>query len=124
MAALLAMLYLVIFSALALGFYAQTSVSAQVTANERSNHRALLAAESGARFSRHLMSKLKVQYCPEPQLMNEVYNQLYGIMADSGNLEYGVQEVDLLPAGLAVGNALQDSNVIQNFPAGQIRVQA
>ena len=102
MMALLAMLYLVIFSALALGFYAQTTLSAQVTHNERTQHRALLAAESGARYSRHLMSKLKVQYCPEPNLMNEVYNQLYGIMADSGNLDYGTQEVGLVDMGTKI----------------------
>jgi hypothetical protein len=102
MVSLLAMLYMVIFSALALGFYAQVTLSAQITANERSQHRAQLAAESGVRFTRQLLSKLEVKYCPEPDLMNAVYNQLYDLMADSGNLEYGMQEVGLVDMGTRI----------------------
>ncbi|HZN65552.1 MAG TPA: pilus assembly PilX N-terminal domain-containing protein, partial [Tepidisphaeraceae bacterium] len=102
MASLLAMLYLVIFSALAVGFYAQTTLSAQVTANERTQHRAQLAAESGVRFTRHLLSKLEVRYCPEPDLMNAIHTQLYDLMADSGNLEFGLQEVGLVDMGTKI----------------------
>ena len=47
MASVLAMLFLVIFSALAVGFYAQMNSAVQVAGNERRTNESLIAAESG-----------------------------------------------------------------------------
>src|SRR5678815_1184344 len=51
-ASLLAMLYLVLFSVLALGFYTQVTMSAQCSASERRTMEALTAAQSGVHFAR------------------------------------------------------------------------
>ena len=45
--AVLAMLYMALFSTLALGFYAAVTTSVQVASNEQSQTRAMRAAESG-----------------------------------------------------------------------------
>ena len=53
----LAMLYLVLFAALSLGFYAQTNLASEISANERRTTEALVAADSGIAFVRfHLSS--------------------------------------------------------------------
>src|SRR5215204_1896355 len=56
MTSVLAMLYLVLFSALALGFYAQTNLGAQVAGNEERVLAAQVAAESGLQFMRYQLS--------------------------------------------------------------------
>jgi hypothetical protein len=61
---LLAMLYLVIFAALALGFYAQTNLSAQVSSNEQRSVEAQAGAEAGLQFMRYHLSALNVQDNP------------------------------------------------------------
>src|SRR5687768_5755677 len=48
----LAMLYLLLFSALALGFYAQTNLSVQIVRGEFKSGEAQVATESGLRFIR------------------------------------------------------------------------
>ena len=48
MTSLLAMLYLILISALALGFYASTTVSSQLSNNDERVARAALASESGS----------------------------------------------------------------------------
>ena len=51
----LAMLYLVLFGMLAIGFYAATSIASQVVYNELRSAEALLAAETGMDFMRYAM---------------------------------------------------------------------
>jgi len=60
MTSILAMLYLVIFSALALGFYAATTTSSQVASNEKSSLQARLSAESGFQFLRYHLNGLDI----------------------------------------------------------------
>jgi hypothetical protein len=57
---LLAMLYLVIFSALAVGFYGATTTSAQVSGNERRAYESLVAADSGVKFVRYHLSGVRI----------------------------------------------------------------
>jgi len=93
---LLALLFLVVFSTLAIGFYAQTTLTAQITANEQKQHRALLAAESGVQYMRYRLNQLKIRYGPPEQLMQQVFDQLRDIEDGQGNLEFGMQEITLI----------------------------
>src|SRR5437763_8714371 len=64
---LLAMLYLVIFATLAIGFYAQTNMSSQLSNNERRSSEALAAAECGLQFIRYELSRVTLP----PTLTND-----------------------------------------------------
>src|SRR5687768_13317013 len=57
-ASVLAMLFLVLFSVLAVGFYAASTMSAQVSRNERSISDAQFAAESGMQFMRYYLGSM------------------------------------------------------------------
>ena len=61
MTSVLAMMYLMIFSTLALGFYATTTTASQVSHNERTTLAAHMAAESGTHFLRYHLSALDVR---------------------------------------------------------------
>lgn len=60
LASMLAMLYLVLFSALALGFYSATTTSSEVVANDRLIVGAQSAAESGMDFIRYYLSLVSI----------------------------------------------------------------
>src|ERR1044072_6748252 len=76
-ASLLAMLFMVIFSALALGFYAATTTASQVAANERTSLAAQLAAESAIAFLRYHLSPLDINANTLPsKILEEVYQQI------------------------------------------------
>jgi hypothetical protein len=86
-ASLLAMLYLVIFSALALGFYAATTTAAQVAYNEKTGVSARLAAEAGVAFMRYHLSSLDIPAGLRPdQQFEEVLMQLQGRLEGTPNL--------------------------------------
>jgi hypothetical protein len=59
-ASLLAMLFLVLFSVLAIGFYASATMSAQIPKNERSAADAQLAAEGGLQFMRYQLGSVDI----------------------------------------------------------------
>jgi hypothetical protein len=85
------MLYLVLFSSLAIGFYAAVSTSMQVSANETKAKRAMLAAESGMAFLRHILSNLEIAHGTPvdqmwPQLVQQVKNQLDGKPVVNGQI--------------------------------------
>lgn len=87
MASLLAMLYLVIFAALALGFYAQTNIASQLSHNERSGAEAQMATESGLQFLRYHLGSVNVQAGLTDDLtFEELYMQLSGRLDGTGNL--------------------------------------
>src|SRR5262245_6519529 len=56
----MAMLFLVLFATLSLGFYASVTTSVQVAKNDRRNARALLAAESGVQFMRYHLANVNI----------------------------------------------------------------
>jgi len=86
-ASLMAMLYMVIFSALALGFYAATTTASQVANNERTAVSARLAAEAGVDFLRYHLASLDVPAgLSTDQVFEEVYMQLSGRMDGTPNL--------------------------------------
>jgi hypothetical protein len=87
MIAVLAMLFLVLFSVLALGFYYTTAVSAQISANERTGQACQLAAESGLAFLRYQLSALDLDPTVTPdKMLEEVSMQLETSMDGTGNL--------------------------------------
>src|SRR5689334_4422696 len=59
-ASVLAMLYLVLFSTLAVGFYVASSLSTQVSRNERSSTIAQQGAESGMEYMRYQLGAMTV----------------------------------------------------------------
>ncbi len=84
---MLAMLYLVLFSALALGFYATTTTSVQISRNERSAARALAAAESGLYFMRYQMGELAIpSSTTDANLLSTVAQKLSDRMAATSNI--------------------------------------
>src|SRR5688500_20092917 len=84
-ASLLAMLYLIIFSALALGFYAAVTMAVQLAHNEERALNAQIAAESGLKFVRYQLSLVRVPATVPPnEMMMEV---LKGLVAQQGASE-------------------------------------
>lgn len=60
-AAVLAMIFLVVFAALSFAFYALVTTSTAVAANDQAAQRARAAAESGMEFGKYLVSRWSVQ---------------------------------------------------------------
>ena len=89
-ASMIAMLYLVLFSSLAVGFVAATSTAVQVAYNDDAAQRAILAAESGMEFVRFNLSQLNVdKKTPESEILGIVYMQLSDMLNGSPNLGGG-----------------------------------
>ena len=76
-AAVLAMTYLVLFSVLAVGFYAATNVSSQVSVTDQKVSLASLSAESGVEFVRYQMAQVVIPHgTPQTALFGTLYDQL------------------------------------------------
>ena len=85
--AVLALLYLVLFASLAIGFYSATNTSAQVSANERRAIGAMIAAESGMEFIRYQLAQVSVPpKTPQAELFALVANALLDQMDGTPNL--------------------------------------
>src|SRR5258706_10045625 len=79
----LAMMYLVLFSCLALGFYAHVTTAVQVSSNEMHAKRAMLSAESGMDFMRYLLGNVDIPSSTPPDqiwpmLCTQIKQQLDG----------------------------------------------
>jgi len=86
-ASLLAMLYMIIFSTLALGFYAAVTMAAQLAHNDEKAMGAQVATESGLAFITYQLGRVSVPGSTPPnQVMQEVYNDLLKQQAVGGNL--------------------------------------
>src|SRR3954447_3559633 len=88
--ALIAMIYLVLISSLALGFYAMTTTSSQLASNDEQTARAYLAAESGMDFMRRQLAKVTVPPTVLPaNAINSYYPNLQTLLNGTGNLNGG-----------------------------------
>jgi hypothetical protein len=98
---LLAMLYLVLFSALALGFYAQTNLAAQVSSNEQRLSESQAGAEAGLQFIRYHLSALNVaeNLTAPVKMFEELQMQLAGRLEETGNLGTQTVGYDAAKAG-------------------------
>jgi len=79
----LAMMYLVLFSCLAVGFYAHVTTAVQVSGNERHSKQAMLSAESGMDFMRYLLGNVDIPASTSPDqiwpmLCTQIKQQLDG----------------------------------------------
>src|SRR5687767_10474297 len=84
---LLAMLYLVLFAALAIGFYTTTTTAVTVVDNERRIAQAHVAAEGGMEFLRYQLSNVEIPPQPSPsQAWNELTTQVRDALVGTGNL--------------------------------------
>lgn len=89
-ASVMAMLFMVVFSALALGFYAATTTASQVAGNERTGATAQSAAESGIAFLRYHLSALDIPPgLNNDQLFDEVHTQLSDRLRNTPNMGNG-----------------------------------
>jgi len=90
MTSMLAMLYLMLISTLALGFYAATTTQSQVANSEDRVARAYLAADSGMDFMRRVLAKVSlVAHAGEPgypPVIDELERNLKGSLNGTQNL--------------------------------------
>ena len=68
---MLAMMYLILFGSLAVGFYAAVNTGVQISKNEVHGKEALLTAESGMAFTRHLLANVEI---PHGTTASDVWN--------------------------------------------------
>src|ERR671913_274599 len=84
LSSLLAMLYLILFTKLALGFYASTTTQTQVVANDMNGARANLAAETGIDFVRYHLGLVSIPAATtQANITQEVYNDLVPLLNGS-----------------------------------------
>jgi hypothetical protein len=113
-AAMLAMIYLVLFATLSIGFYATATISTQVAYNERRTVEAQLAAETGLDFVRNALYQVQFPARTTPaNVLGEVSLDLEDLLNGTGNLSSN--QVDMtgsnkieIPAGnnkfIEIGN--------------------
>ena len=90
----LAMMYLMLFAALALGFYAQTTLSSQISDAERKSFEAQVTAEAGMEFIRFQLSAVNV--AEGPTAFTQLHTQLKAQLEGTPNL--GARTVAYAPA--------------------------
>lgn len=87
MTAVLAMLFLMLFSALAIGFYSSTTMSVQVAKNERASSDAMMAAESGLQFMRYQLGNVNIaDGTTDANLLSALASELGRLMNNTGNM--------------------------------------
>src|SRR5205814_8920100 len=90
MTSMLAMLYLILISALALGFYASTTYSSQLSNNDDRVAHAYLASETGMDFMRRQLAKVRIAPTTPPNaVLNELYTNLQNQLNGTSNLNGG-----------------------------------
>jgi hypothetical protein len=83
----LAMMFLVLFGSLSVGFYASVNTTVQISYNETKAMKAQVAADSGMAFMRLQMSFVNLPAgCPKEQILQQVYDQLKVRLENTPNL--------------------------------------
>ena len=115
----LAMLYLLLFSALALGFYAQTNLSVQIARGEFKSGEAQVATESGLRFIRFHLSavNIPITFTAAAQF-EELYMQLGDRLEGHPNLGPRLVGYTAAAAGKPAVIRIPDSGHIPAAPNG------
>ena len=103
LSSVLAMLFLVLFSTLAVGFYSAASMSAQVSKNERALNLADSAADGGMQFIRYHLGQCSLPPNAPSPVLPSIANQL------------GLQ---LNPTPNMQGHTVQDVNGVVDIPGG------
>src|SRR2546422_4331735 len=85
---MLAMMYLVLFAVMAVGFYASTGTNAQVSHNEQRRYKSLGAAESGMDFMRYQLFQVSIPPSTlDINILTEIYNDLAAQMNNTPNMK-------------------------------------
>ena len=84
----MAMLFMVLFAAMALGFYATVTTSVTLARNDQKGSKALLAAESGIQFVRYHLAHVAIppNTTESSAVMQELYNDISARLTGTGNL--------------------------------------
>ena len=116
----LAMVYLVLFTVLAVGFYATTNIFSQVAANERRGVEAQLAVETGVDFMRNALYQVVVPAdVTEANLLTEVNNDLQALLNPTGN--FINKPVGLANGGIQIDVPLGNQNYVYTGAGGKFR---
>src|SRR5216110_3299144 len=76
-ASVLAMLYLIIFSTLAVGFYTAVTTSVQLAHNDERSMNALVSADAGMQFMRYQLSLARIPGgTPNDKMLEELFKAL------------------------------------------------
>ena len=87
LASVLAMLYMVLISTLAIGFYVATTISAQIAKNERGLSRAQAAADGGMQFVRYQLGAITIDPAvPANQYLSTVASQMDTLIGGTSNM--------------------------------------
>jgi hypothetical protein len=117
---MLAMLYLVLFATMAIGFYAATTTQSQIVGNDARVSRASLAAESGLDFMRYHLGRVSIPpSTPPDRVVHELFNDLSVALDSTGNLKGNTLAIS--------GNTIQvpaGPGAIQLDASGQSRFRA
>jgi len=105
----LAMLFLVLFSTLAVGFYSATTMSAQVSKNERALNQAEAAADGGMQFIRYHLGQIALPPNTPAPVLPVVATQL-------GTQLNGTSNMTGWPSNTA--HTVQDVGGVVNLPGG------
>ncbi len=84
-ASVLAMLFLVLFAVLALGFYSSVTTSVQIAGNEQRSNKARLAAESGVQFMRYQLAHVNIPN-DSTTVLSDLYTDLKTSLEGTANL--------------------------------------
>src|SRR5947199_8974821 len=90
LSSLMAMLFLVLFSTLAVGFYTASGTSSQIAGNNRSLSLAQAAAEAGTQFVRYRLFKMTLApTIPQAGLLDAVATDLAGQLNGTAVMDGG-----------------------------------
>ena len=107
-ASVLAMLFLILFSVLALGFYSVITTSVRVASADHQVTKALLAAESGMEFMRYYLSLLSIPgNTTDGNLVSAVSTDLQPLLNPTANMNGATVAVtDAMDDGESAGRKL------------------
>src|SRR5690242_18109036 len=86
-ASVLAMLYLIIFATLALGFYTAVTTSAQLAHNDERALGAQIAAETGLQYLKYQLGQVRFpSNTPSDKIFQELFNDLQAQVLNAPNM--------------------------------------
>jgi Tfp pilus assembly protein PilX len=105
-AAVLAMLYLMLFTVLAVGFYAGAAISLQIAGNDQAANDAQAAAESGLQFVKYQLGRIEIRPPADSAtagdefaaIVEQLANHLDGSANMNGHAVESIENVIYLPA--------------------------
>ena len=101
--ALIAMLFLTLFTALAVGFYSTATMSVQVAGNEQRASRSQFASDSGMQFMKYHLATLGIPAkTPPAQLYDKVYEKLAAKLNNTTNMPPAARVIDLVEDGTLI----------------------